>query len=95
MTLTEGQSLKRRKMMIQQKFVREMDSFGRIVLPRDFRNAMCWKDGTKISIIRDGRKLILQEENGSCFLEGEWKREKACKKGRGVSVSKHVSRWNK
>ena len=25
--------------MIQQKFVREMDSFGRIVLPRDFRNA--------------------------------------------------------
>lgn len=60
---------------MQGKFVRTMDALGRIVLPQEFRSAMCWKGGTKLSIIRDHNKLILQEDNGSCFLEGTNKKE--------------------
>lgn len=55
---------------MQKNFVRTVDPLGRVVLPKKFRNEMCWKDGTKLSVSRDRNKLILQKENGSCFLKG-------------------------
>ncbi len=74
MTLTKGQLLKRR-MIMPRKFIRTMDALGRIVLPQEFRSEMCWKDGTRFSIIRDRNKLILQEDNDFCFLEETDKKE--------------------
>lgn len=55
--------------MIRSKFVRSLDSLGRIVLPQNFRSKMRWENGTKISIIRDGDKLILQKDKPSVFLQ--------------------------
>ncbi len=60
---------------MQRKFVRTVDALGRIILPQEFRNEMCWKEGTKLSIIRDHDKLILQEDNGACFLGDTNKKE--------------------
>lgn len=67
MTFTKGQLLKGRIIM-QKKFVRTMDALGRIILPQNLRSEMCWRDGTKISIVRDGNRLILQKDNDSCSL---------------------------
>ncbi|NLJ31232.1 MAG: AbrB/MazE/SpoVT family DNA-binding domain-containing protein [Clostridiales bacterium] len=41
-----------------------------MILPKEFRRELCWRDGTKISIIKDHDQLILQKDNGPRFLAG-------------------------
>ena len=50
--------------------VRKIDEFGRIIIPIEMRNALCWDNGTKISISQQGEQLILQTYQSSCFVCG-------------------------
>jgi len=47
-----------------------MDELGRIVLPRDFRNALAWATETKVAIQLDGNTMVLFAEPDLCFLCG-------------------------
>jgi len=55
---------------MQRTVVRQMDELGRIVLPRDFRNALAWKEETKVAIQLDGNRMVLFAEPSLCFLCG-------------------------
>ena len=55
---------------MQRTVVRQMDELGRIVLPRDFRNALAWEAETKIAVQLIGNKMVLSAEPGLCFLCG-------------------------
>jgi len=55
---------------MERTVVRQMDELGRIVLPRDFRNALAWETETKVAIQLDGNKMVLFAEPGLCFLCG-------------------------
>jgi len=55
---------------MERTVVRQMDELGRIVLPRDFRNALAWATETKVAIQLDGSKMVLFAEAGLCFLCG-------------------------
>ena len=55
---------------MQRTVVRQMDELGRIVLPRDFRNALAWKEETKVAIQLDGNRMVLFAEPSLCFLGG-------------------------
>ena len=48
--------------------IRQLDELGRVVLPREFRNALAWDDETKIAIQLDGNKMVLSAEPCLCFL---------------------------
>ena len=50
--------------------IRQMDELGRIVIPRDYRNALAWKTETKVAIQLDGNKMVLSAEPSLCFLCG-------------------------
>jgi len=53
---------------MQRTVIRQMDEVGRIVLPRDFKNALAWETETKVAIQLDGNKMVLFAETGLCFL---------------------------
>ncbi|NLN81677.1 MAG: AbrB/MazE/SpoVT family DNA-binding domain-containing protein [Clostridiales bacterium] len=55
---------------MKSEVVRKMDELGRIVIPIEMRNALGWDDETKISISRQGERLVLQTYQGSCFVCG-------------------------
>ncbi|MDP4119977.1 MAG: AbrB/MazE/SpoVT family DNA-binding domain-containing protein [Bacillota bacterium] len=55
---------------MQCKTVKKIDKLGRIVLPQEFRKELAWGKETKIAIIKKGSRIILQENNESCFLCG-------------------------
>ena len=55
---------------MQHKTVRRIDELGRIVLPQEYRNALAWGEETEVAIIKEGNRLILQANSGSCFLCG-------------------------
>ena len=55
---------------MERTVIREMDELGRIVLPRDFRNALAWGTETKVAIQLEGSKMVLFAEPGLCFLCG-------------------------
>ena len=55
---------------MQRTVIRQMDELGRIVLPREFRNALAWGAETKVAIQLDGNKMVLFAEPGLCFLCG-------------------------
>ena len=52
------------------EIVRKVDELGRIVLPSDMRNALGWDEKSKISITKQGNRLILQTFQDSCFVCG-------------------------
>ena len=55
---------------MQRTVIRQIDEVGRIVLPRDFRNALAWGEETKVAIQLDGNKMVLFAEPSLCFLCG-------------------------
>ncbi|MCL1952159.1 MAG: AbrB/MazE/SpoVT family DNA-binding domain-containing protein [Oscillospiraceae bacterium] len=55
---------------MERTIVRQMDELGRIVLPREFRDALGWALETKVAIQLEGSKLTLCAEPGVCFLCG-------------------------
>jgi len=55
---------------MKSEIIRKMDELGRIVVPVEMRNALGWDEETKISISRQGERLILQICQGSCFVCG-------------------------
>ena len=55
---------------MERTVVRQTDELGRIVLPRDFRNALAWGEETKVAIQLDGNKMVVFAESDQCFLCG-------------------------
>lgn len=52
------------------EIIRRLDELGRIVLPREMRNALDWNEDSKISITRQGNRLILQIFQDGCIVCG-------------------------
>jgi transcriptional pleiotropic regulator of transition state genes len=55
---------------MERTITRQMDELGRIVLPRDFRQALAWAADTKVAIQLEGSKITLCAEPSVCFLCG-------------------------
>ena len=55
---------------MNEEAVRKIDELGRIIIPIEMRNTMGWDNETKISISRQGEKLVLQNHQSSCFVCG-------------------------
>ena len=55
---------------MKEEVVRSIDNLGRIVLPAEYRNALGWNCESKVSVTREGSRLVLQTYQGSCYVCG-------------------------
>lgn len=51
-------------------FSRPIDHLGRIVIPKEIRDALNWLQNDKITILQQGKKLLLGKFEFSCALCG-------------------------
>ena len=54
--------------MKEAKIIRKIDEVGRVVLPRDYRKALGWHEGTELSLICEDGRIILQPFQSCCIL---------------------------
>lgn len=55
--------------------VRRLDGLGRIVLPSELRQGLDLKQGDRVKITREGRRVIVRRYDRTCLLCGSSKAE--------------------
>ena len=55
---------------MKMEYTRKMDELGRVVLPRDMRDALAMHEGDVLAVSREDDRIILQKKGRSCWLCG-------------------------